>query len=291
MGEKADPAKGETPTMGSGQYIARPEAMRSAAGHVGGLIMQASSMLLALQQQPDVDPGSLGSIGSSVGSADATLHDQQVSALNCVLSLLQGVSSKVEQSADGYQEADAAVAATYSGEPVPAREGPLTWSSPASAALASQAAQDSGTGAITPHRAESIIGYLAEADLGQIGRRGQGGPLSVPVGSAGDLAAWLEDSPDHQAQLGVIAVYAGAARGLDDNPGRLRPGDLVCIEPGGDAADQDVIAGVVGDDGGLYNHGLLSPDFGGLAEVRIYRPIGGGVAGSSPAPPRTGQAR
>jgi hypothetical protein len=251
--------------------------MRSAAGNVGGLIMQASSMLLALQQQPVVDPGSLGSIGSSVGSADATLHDQQVSALSCVLSLLQGVSSKVEQSADGYQEADAAVAASYSGKPVPAREGPLTWSSSASAALASQAARDSGAeGATTPHRAESIIGYLAEADLGQAG------PLSVPVGSAGDLAAWLEDSPEHQAQLGVIAVYAGAARGLDDTPGRLRPGDLVCIEPGADAADQDVIVGVVGDDGGLYNHGLLSPDFGGRAEVRIYRPIGGGAAGSSP---------
>jgi hypothetical protein len=183
------------------------------------------------------------------------------------------------------------VAARYSGEPVPAREGPLTWSSPASAALASQAAQDSGTGgAITPHQAEGIIGYLVQADPGQMGHRGQGGPVCVPAGSAGDLAAWLEDSPDHQAQLGVIAVYAGAARDLDDTPGRPRPGDLVCIEPGADAADQDVIVGVVGDDGGLYNHGLLFPDFGGLAQVHIYRQIGGGAAGSSPGALRAGEA-
>jgi hypothetical protein len=105
--------------------------------------------------------------------------------------------------------------------------------------------------------------------------------------------AWLADSPDHQAHLGVIAVYAGAARGLDDTPAGLRPGDLVCIEPGAVAADQDVLAGVIGEDGGLLNHGLLSPDFGGIAEVHVYRPIGEGIAQALPpsGEPASGDAR
>jgi hypothetical protein len=267
--------------VGSGEGTALPEAMRSAAGHVGGLVMQASGTLQDFEQ-PTLDPDSFASIGSSVSSADATLHDQQVSALSSVLSLLlQGVTSRVEQSADDLEKADAAQASG----PAAARERPLTWSSPASATLASQAAKDGGTGGVsTPHRAESIVGYLAEAGRGRQGQDVHGRPLSIPVGSAGDLAAWLEDSPDHQAQLGVIAVYAGAARGLSDTPARLRPGDLVCIAPGADATDQDVIVGVAGDDGRLYNHGLLSPDFGGLAEVRVYRVIGGS-AGSSPRQP------
>jgi hypothetical protein len=269
--------------MGSGEDTARPEDMQSAAGNVGGLIMQASGTLDAFEQ-PALDPGSFASIGSSVGSADAALHEQQVSALSSVLSLLaEGVTGTLRQNADGSQEADAA----YRGRPVPARHGPLTWSSSASAALASLAGQDGGaSGVPTPHRAESIVGYLANAGLGQAG---QGGTFSLPFGSAAELAAWLEESPDHQAQLGVIGIYMGAARDLDDTPGGLRAGDLVCIEPGADAADQDVIMGVVGDDGGLYNHGLLSVDFGGLAEVHVYRMIGGGAPGRSPDP--AGKAR
>jgi hypothetical protein len=273
--------------MGIGQDTARPEAMRSAAGNVGGLVMRASGELLAFEQ-PALDPGSFASIGSTVSSADAELHDQQVSALSSVLALLLGVSSGIQQSADNYQEADATTAASSSGGPVVTRQG--IWSAPASAALASQAAQDSGAGHVpTPHRAESIIGYLAGAGLGELG---QGRQFSVPVASAGDLMAWLADSPDQQAQLGVIAVYAGAASGLNDTPAGLRPGDLVCIEPGGHAADQDVIAGVIGEDGGLRNHGLLSPDFGGIAELHVYRPIGDGITRVvSSGEPASGDAR
>jgi len=268
--------------MSSGQEAARPEAMRSAAGNVGGLIIQASGALLAFGQ-PALDPGSFGSIGSSVSSADATLHDREVSALTSVLSVLLGVSSSVQQSADDYQEADAAVVASHSGGPAPAREGPLTWPSQASAALASEAARDSASGGVpTPHQAGSIIAYLASVGIGQLPGNGGGGPLWMAAGSARDLTEWLAESAEHQAQFGVIAVYAGAARGLDDTPSGLRPGDLVSIEPGAGAADQDVILGVVGEDGRLHNHGLLSPDFGGLAEVHVYRPVGEGTAGAFP---------
>jgi hypothetical protein len=127
----------------------------------------------------------------------------------------------------------------------------------------------------TPHRADRVIGYLAGADLGQLGQDGQDEPLCVPAASAGELTAWLADSPAHQALLGVMAVYAGASRGLHDTPGGLHPGDLVSIEPGTDAADRQVTIGVVGDDGGLYNHGRLSVDFGRVAQVHVYRPLSG----------------
>jgi hypothetical protein len=223
-----------------------------------------------------VDPASFAVIGSAVGSASARLQGQQVPALRTLLLLLQQVSSLVQRSADDYQNADRAVAASYSGGPVAPRPGPQIWSS-AGAALAGQAIRDSEAGGSpTPHRAESIIGYLAGAGLGEPDGSGQGRRLvPVPNGSAHDLTAWLADSPAHQAQLGLIAVYTGAARGLDGTPDVLHPGDVVFIEPGPDAADQEITIGVVGDDGGLHNHGRLSPDFGGVAQVHVYRPVGG----------------
>jgi hypothetical protein len=257
------------PSMGSGQYTARPEAMRSAAGNVGGIIVRASGTLLAFEQL-NMDPVSFGSIGSAVGSAGGVVADEQASALHSLLSVLQTVSSRVQISADSYQNADAAVAASYGGGPAAARPERRIWSSPAGAALGDLAASDGSVGSLpTPHRAENVIGYLAGADGGQ---RGQGEPpLCLPIGSAGDLTAWLAGSPDNQAVFGVIAVYAGAARGLDDTPGGLLPGDLVAIEPGTDATDRRAMVGVVGYDGCLHNHGRFSPDLGGVAQVHVYR--------------------
>jgi uncharacterized protein YukE len=283
---------GEAPAIRSGQYAARPEAMRAAAGNVGGLIMRASGTLAAFEQL-DMGPLPFASIGSAVGSASTALQGRQVSALRSLLLLLQSVSSKVQQSADSYQDADRAVAASYGGTPAAAHTGPQIWSSSAGTTVASCAVRDSDTGSEpTPHRAESVIGYLAGADLGELGPGAPGRPLvSVPSGSAADLAAWLADNPAHQAQFGVVAVYEGTAHGLDDTPGQLRPGDLVCIEPGTDAADRQVTIGVVGNDNGLHNHGRLSPDFGGVAQVHVYRPVssepGRQGPGSGTAPTRT----
>jgi uncharacterized protein YukE len=265
---------GEAPAMRSGQYAARPEAMRAAVGNVGGLIMRASGTLAAFEQL-DMGAVSFASIGSAVGSASSALQGRQVMALRSLLLLLQNVSSNVQQSADNYQDADRAVAASYSGEHVIPQTGPEIWSSSAGTAVAGRAMSDSDAGrAPTPHRAESVIGYLAGAGLGELGPSAPGRPLAgVPGGSAADLMAWLADDPAHQAQFGVVAVYAGTARGLDDTPGKLRPGDVVCIEPGADAVDRQVTIGVVGDDSGLHNHGRLSPDFGGVAQVHVYRPV------------------
>jgi hypothetical protein len=295
--ERTINAMGEAPAMRSGQYAARPEVMRAAVGNVGGLIMRASGTLAAFEQL-DVGTVSFAPIGSVVGSASSALQGRQVLALRSLLLLLQSVSSKVQQSADGYQDADRAVAASYSGEQVAPHTGPRIWSSSAGTAVASHAVRDSGTGSLpTPHRAESVIGYLASADLGELGADAQSRPLvsvpvgPVPAGSAADLAAWLADNPAHQAQFGVVAVFEGTARGLDDTPGQLHPGDLVCIEPGADAADGQVTIGVLGDDGGLHNHGRLSPDFGGVAQVHVYRPVsresGPPGSGSATAPART----
>jgi hypothetical protein len=258
--------------MDSDQFAARPEAMRSAVGNVGGIIMRASGTLAAFELQA-ADPVSFAAIGSAVGTANARLQLDQVSALHSLFSLLQGVSSLVQRSADGYQSADAAVAVSYGGRGLTRTE-PRIWSALAGAALADQAMGDSRAGAAPhPYRADSLIGYLAAAGLGQLGTAGQGGPLSVPIGSAGDLTAWLADNPANQAQLGLIAVYEGAARGLDGTPGGLHPGDVVFIEPRTDAADQQVTVGVVGSDGDLHNHGRLPVDLGAVARVQVYRPV------------------
>jgi hypothetical protein len=259
--------------MGTGQYAAQPEAMRSAVGNVGGMIMHASSTLDALKRLGS-DPVPFASIGSAVGSANARLQDQVVSALCSLLSLLQNVSGLVTLSADNYQNADADVAASYSGRPA-IRPEPGIWSADAGAALAARAMRDSRQGAVpAPHLAESVIGYLVGARPGQLAPHGPGGALAVPIGSAGELTVWLAESPANQARLGVIAVYAGPARGLHDTPGELRPGDVVFIDPGPDAADQEVTVGILGGDGGLHNHGQVYPDFGGVAQVHVYRLVG-----------------
>jgi hypothetical protein len=104
--------------MGSGQYTAQPEAMRSAVGNVGGVIMRVSGTLLAFERLA-ADPVSFASIGSAVGSANARLQSDQVSALRSLFSLLQSLSRLVQRSADDYQNADRTVAVSYGGWWVP----------------------------------------------------------------------------------------------------------------------------------------------------------------------------
>jgi hypothetical protein len=83
----------------------------------------------------------------------------------------------------------------------------------------------------------------------------------------------LDASPDHQAQLGVIGVYSGAARGFGDVPGGVHNGDVVVIDPGAGAGDPTTTLGVIANSGQLYNNGLVQPDFGDVATLRVYRPM------------------
>jgi uncharacterized protein YukE len=247
--------------VSNGQYQARPEAIRSTVGNVGGILMQATNTVLELESLV-VQPTSFATIGSAVGAANSTMQNHQSTALRQLLQLLQTVNSLVKLVADNYQHADSQVAAGYGGgvPTVGAGNGSSIFSSPAAGTLAVLATGDGNATLATPHAADSVLGYLGAAGLYQ----GSG----VPTGSAAELAGWLAASSSHQAQVGVVGVYAGAARGFGDIPGGLRPGDLVSITPSGGES----LIGVVGGNGQLYNHGLLAPDFGPVAQVQVYRP-------------------
>lgn len=248
----------------TGHYEVRPEAMRAAAGNVGGIIMQTVNIVLDLEALL-LEPTSFASIGGAVASANTALRSQQIAALRSLLELLQEVNDLVKRAADDYDAADRAVAAGYGGRRVAdAGTGGGLWSSPAAAALASLAVGDGAGKAGQPHSASTVVGYLMD-----VGLRQPDGP-AVPTDSAHEFTSWLDASPDHQAGLGVIGVYAGAARGFGDVPGGVHNGDLVIIDPSGAA---DTTLGIIGNSNQLYNGGLLQPDFGQVATLRVYRPV------------------
>jgi uncharacterized protein YukE len=254
----------------TGQYDVRPEAIRSTVGNVGGIIVQAVNTVLDLESTV-VAPTSFATIGSAVASANTEMQGQQVAAMRSLLTLLQQVNAQVKQSADDYDSADAAVAAGYGGQTGGAGTATQTrtglWSSPAGAQLASYAIGDSTGNSGQPHSAGNVVGYLMGVGLGQ-----QGG-ADAPTGSAGEFTAWLDASPDHQADLGVIGVYSGVARSLGDVPGGVHNGDMVIIDPGSGASGTNTVLGIIGNSNQLYNNGLVQPDFGGVATLRVYRPM------------------
>ncbi|HKN99812.1 MAG TPA: WXG100 family type VII secretion target, partial [Pseudonocardiaceae bacterium] len=115
-----------------------------------------------------------------------------------------------------------------------------------------------------PASVSNVVGYLTAA--------GVGNPAAgIPTSSPHDFVSWLDASPEHQAQLGVIGVYSGAARGFGDVPGGVHNGDVVVIDPG--AGDSATTLGVIANSGQLYNNGLVQPDFGDVATLRVYRPM------------------
>jgi uncharacterized protein YukE len=253
--------------VSTGEYEVQPEAIRSTVGNVGGIIMQAVNAVMELEAMV-VAPTSFAAIGASVASANTAMQGQQVSTLKTMLSLLQQVNNLVKLSADGYEQADQAVSVSYGGNPsstpVP---GSGLWSSSSSAgSQVAAAAAGSGAGPGSPHAVGNVVGYLDTAGIAQSGAH-------VPTDSPVDFSNWLAGNPDNQAQLGVLGVYSGSARGFGDIPGGLKAGDLVVIDPGGSAADQQAIIGVVANNSQLYNNGLLQPDFGGVANVQVYRPL------------------
>jgi hypothetical protein len=132
--------------------------------------------------------------------------------------------------------------------------------------VAAAAVAGGSGGAGTPHQVASVVGYLDAAGVAQPG-------VQAPTHSPVAFSNWLTDNPDHQTELGVLGVYSGSARGFADIPGGVKPGDLVVLDPGSSAADQQSVIGVVGGSGQLYNNGLLQPDFGGVANVQVYRPM------------------
>ncbi len=250
----------------AGQYVVAPEAVRSSVGNVGGIILQAVNMVMELESMI-VPPTSFATIGSAVASANTTMQAQQVAALKSLLSLMQQVNNLVQRSVEGYDSADRAVAASYGGNSATGTSQNGIWSSGAAGALATSAITGSVGAPGTPHSVSTVLGYLNQAGLTS------GTPTGAPTGSAAAFANWLDASPDHQAALGVLGTYSGAARGFGDVPGGVHNGDLVAINPGPSALDQSTVLGVVANNGQLYNNGLIQPDFGGLANLQVYRPM------------------
>lgn len=245
--------------MDTGQYEVRPEAMRSAVGNIGGIIMQTVNAVLDLEKLV-VAPTSFAMIGDAVASGNVAMQAQQVAALQSLLKGLQAVNDLIKKSADAYDEADRAVAQGFGGSPSAGTANTASlWSSPAAGLVAAQAFNDSvGAAAGDPGSVGNVLDYLGHAGLGHDSSAGQFAHDST------GFANWLDTSPDHQAQVGVIGVYSGVARTLGDIPGGVHAGDVVVVNSA---------IGVAGAGGQLYNHGLITPDFGGLAMVRVYRPM------------------
>jgi uncharacterized protein YukE len=244
-----------------GQYQLGPEAVRSAVGNVGGIIMQTINVLLDLESMV-VAPTSFATIGSAVASANTSMQGQQVVALRSLLKLLQDVNNLVKQSADAYDSADQAVSAAFGGQSHPATTTSNgLWPSSVASHLAGVAVGDSTGATGQPHSAATVVDYLTQAGLTQ-------SPQAVPTGSPHEFTSWLDASPDNQASLGVIGVYSGAARGFTDVPGGVHNGDLVVIDAGADPT-----IGIIGNTNQLYNNGLIQPRFGDVATLRVYRPV------------------
>jgi uncharacterized protein YukE len=249
----------------SGQFQIGPEAVRSTVGNVGGIIMQTMTALLDLEKMI-VAPTSFATIGTAVASANTSMQAQQVLALRSLLNLLQKVADDVKKVADAYQSADQSVATGFGGGSQPTTSTPSTglWSSPVAAQLAGLAISNSAGATGQPQSAGTVLSYLTQAGLAQ-------SPQGVPTSTPHDFTSWLDASSSNQASLGVIGVYSGAARGFTDVPGGIHNGDLVAITPGSGASD--TMIGIIGNSNQLYNNGLLQPQFGDLATLRVYRPV------------------
>jgi uncharacterized protein YukE len=254
----------------TGQYAVSPEAVRSIVGNVGGVITQTMTMVLDLEKMV-VAPTSFATIGTAVASANTQLQTQQVTAMRSLLSLLQQVNNLVKTSVDSYDSADQAVATGFGGQTAPTTTpSAALWSSPAATAVATQAVNaGTGTAAAQPTSAGNVVGYLTSAGIGNHSVD----PGSIPTSSPQAFTSWLDASPDHQAGLGVIGVYSGAARGFGDVPGGVHNGDIVAIDPGSGASSPAETIGVIANSGQVYNNGLVQPDFGDVATLRVYRPM------------------
>ncbi|HEX3791508.1 MAG TPA: WXG100 family type VII secretion target [Pseudonocardiaceae bacterium] len=250
----------------TGQREVRPEAIRSTVGNVGGIILRAVNAVIDLEEMA-VEPSCFASIGSAVASADTTLRDQQVSALRSLLALLQQANDQAKRTADDHD-----ASARCADRPAPNVTGGGMWSGSAGTQVAAFAVSDSVGETGEPYLVHTVIGYLISARITTAGRVP---PIRPPTSNASAFTAWLDTCPENQAALGVIATYSGPARSFADVPGGLRDGDLVIVYPGTGAVDGRPVIGIVATSGRLYNNGLVKPDFGELASLRVYRPMSG----------------
>lgn len=243
-------------------FDASPEEMRSVAGNLSGIIMQAANAVSALRSMK-VNPSDFSTLGAAVAAMNAKLEASQVSSLNTLLSLLQEFNDNVRKVADTYQDQDRRIADAYAGRQTElAAVSSTLWSSPSAERLAAAATGASLSATAQPGSVDNVLGYLRSAGIGD--------QQSRSFADAVAFARWLDAGPANQQATGVIGVYAGLARDLGDVPGGVRSGDIVVL-----AFDRgpDPVIAVVGDRGQLYNHGLVQPSFSGLADTRVYRPI------------------
>ncbi|WP_405103219.1 WXG100 family type VII secretion target [Micromonospora sp. NBC_01412] len=246
-------------TTGS-SYNVRPDAVRGVVGNVVGILLQAYSTVMELEQLT-VAPTSFAKLGSPVASANITMQGQVVGTMRTLLQVLQEVNDLVHRSANDYDDADRAVAAALGGSP--AGTGASTGAEPG-AALAGYAINDSAGTAGEPGSVGNVLDYLGRAGLGELSAR----PLTdVTFHDARDFADWLDRSPANQERVGLLAVYAGSGR---DVSGLVHPGDVVVVQPF--TGDGGPVIGVAGANGQLYNHGAVgsAAEFG---RVRVYRPM------------------
>ena len=244
-------------TSGGGQYTVRPEAVRSAVGNVGGIIVSAMNVVLDLEALI-VPPTSFAAIGGTVAGQNTAMHGHQVNSLQMLLKLLQDVNALVKKCVDDYDTADQQVAVSYGGQPAAPQAGSPLWSSPVAPQLATHAMNDSAGAPGEPQALGNVLNYMGQVGLGQLGSH------PITDGSfhdAGTFADWLDASPDHQARVGVIGIYAGTVRTFADVPGGVHSGDVV-------VAGQTI--GVVANEGQLVNHGPV--DLASGANIRVYRP-------------------
>ncbi len=251
----------------AGQYRAEPEAMRSAVGNVGGIIAHGINAVADLERMI-VQPMSFATFGSAVAAANAALQSSQVTAVRTLLQLLLQVNGLIKDSADAYQAADQAVAKGY-GHDTATPSGSSIWGGSTHAAeLATLAINDSAGVKGEPSSVGNVLRYLGDAQFGQLGSH----PITdTRFHGVADFNDWLAGDADNQARVGLIEVYAGTARSFGDVPGGVHSGDVVVVEPLL-FADRDPLIGIAGEQGRLYNHGLVDARIHGLAKVSVYRP-------------------
>ncbi|WET77553.1 WXG100 family type VII secretion target [Amycolatopsis sp. QT-25] len=255
--------------VGTGEYRAEPEAMRSTVGNLGGIIMQGINVVGDLERTV-LQPMSFATFGSAVAAANTAMQSQQVVAVRTLLQLLQQINGFIKSSADAYQAADEAVAGGYGGRPGGGAGSASSsiWGNSHAAELATLAINDSAGGAGEPSSVGNVLRYLGDARLGQLGDH----PITdTRFHGVSDFNDWLAGDADNQARVGVIEVYAGTARTFGDVPGGVHSGDVVVVEPLL-FSDREPIIGIAGEGGLLYNHGIVEADINGLAKVSVYRP-------------------
>ncbi|MGI8667549.1 MAG: hypothetical protein ACR2N4_16235 [Jatrophihabitans sp.] len=254
-----------------------PDAVRSVAGNIGGILMQAISMTRDLQRLT-LAPASYAQIGTAVATGGEALQAEQVQALHSLLEVLSDLTGEVSAVATSTRELDQQIAAdlAWTG----ASTGTSLWSSPLAGHLA-DTAMAGGSQPATGQSVDGVLGYLDRAGMGQLSSHPlTGGSFDSPTA----LADWLDTDPDNQTRIGVIGVYAGDSGNLADVPGGAHPGDLVYVarwqldgtDPSAFSATTVASVGVLGSDGQLYNQGAISTaGWHDVTDLRIYRPLSG----------------